>query len=159
MQESHHLYESVWFSITHRRSLQCWCGCFESERYAARRAFGRRERAPLRRLEGIPQALRSHWNQRVLRLHRGKHGIRELRWKDRRCRTGQLSAQSKTVWLESRDSRCASAESSDPQCVCLWFTQKLFPYAIIQYDTERDEPLRDSSGLCVEVPKGQRSHT
>lgn len=33
--------------------------------------------------------------------------------------------------------------------------KKLFPYAIIQYDMERDEPLRDYRGLCVEVPKGQ----
>lgn len=28
-------------------------------------------------------------------------------------------------------------------------------YALIQYDTEREEPVRDSSGRCVEVPKGQ----
>ncbi|XP_065139938.2 long-chain fatty acid transport protein 2 [Paramisgurnus dabryanus] len=33
--------------------------------------------------------------------------------------------------------------------------RKLFPYSLIQYDTERDEPVRDSKGLCVEVPKGQ----
>ncbi|KAK2894346.1 hypothetical protein Q8A67_011575 [Cirrhinus molitorella] len=33
--------------------------------------------------------------------------------------------------------------------------RKLFPFALIQYDTERDEPLRNSRGLCVEVPKGQ----
>ncbi|XP_052008266.1 long-chain fatty acid transport protein 2-like isoform X2 [Xyrauchen texanus] len=33
--------------------------------------------------------------------------------------------------------------------------QKLFPYALIKYDTERDEPVRDSTGLCIEVPKGQ----
>lgn len=28
-------------------------------------------------------------------------------------------------------------------------------YALIQFDTEREEPVRDSSGRCVEVPKGQ----
>uniref|UniRef100_A0A672NSX4 long-chain-fatty-acid--CoA ligase n=1 Tax=Sinocyclocheilus grahami TaxID=75366 RepID=A0A672NSX4_SINGR len=33
--------------------------------------------------------------------------------------------------------------------------KKLFPYALIQYDTECDEPVRNSRGLCVEVPKGQ----
>ncbi|XP_052008265.1 long-chain fatty acid transport protein 2-like isoform X1 [Xyrauchen texanus] len=33
--------------------------------------------------------------------------------------------------------------------------KKLFPYALIKYDTERDEPVRDSTGLCIEVPKGQ----
>ncbi|XP_050956694.1 long-chain fatty acid transport protein 2 isoform X2 [Labeo rohita] len=33
--------------------------------------------------------------------------------------------------------------------------QKLFPCALLQYDTERDEPVRNSRGLCVEVPKGQ----
>lgn len=36
--------------------------------------------------------------------------------------------------------------------------KKLFPYTLIQYDTEHDEPVRNSRGLCVEVPKGQRSH-
>uniref|UniRef100_A0A673X0F9 long-chain-fatty-acid--CoA ligase n=1 Tax=Salmo trutta TaxID=8032 RepID=A0A673X0F9_SALTR len=33
--------------------------------------------------------------------------------------------------------------------------RKLFPYALIKYDTERDEPIRDSTGLCVEAPKGE----
>uniref|UniRef100_A0A673IQB4 long-chain-fatty-acid--CoA ligase n=1 Tax=Sinocyclocheilus rhinocerous TaxID=307959 RepID=A0A673IQB4_9TELE len=33
--------------------------------------------------------------------------------------------------------------------------KKLFPCALIQYDTEHDEPVRNSRGLCVEVPKGQ----
>ncbi|XP_077098032.1 long-chain fatty acid transport protein 2 [Siphateles boraxobius] len=36
-----------------------------------------------------------------------------------------------------------------------WLHRKLFPYALIQYDTERDEPVRDATGLCVEVPRGQ----
>ncbi|XP_030649991.1 very long-chain acyl-CoA synthetase-like isoform X1 [Chanos chanos] len=33
--------------------------------------------------------------------------------------------------------------------------RKLFPYTLIKYDTERDEPVRDSKGLCIEVPKGE----
>ncbi|XP_029599830.1 very long-chain acyl-CoA synthetase-like [Salmo trutta] len=33
--------------------------------------------------------------------------------------------------------------------------RKLFPYALIKYDTERDEPIRDSTGMCVEAPKGE----
>uniref|UniRef100_A0A8K9V6Z3 long-chain-fatty-acid--CoA ligase n=1 Tax=Oncorhynchus mykiss TaxID=8022 RepID=A0A8K9V6Z3_ONCMY len=33
--------------------------------------------------------------------------------------------------------------------------RKLFPYALIKYDTERDEPIRDSTGLCVEAPKDE----
>ncbi|KAI7802850.1 hypothetical protein IRJ41_020396, partial [Triplophysa rosa] len=33
--------------------------------------------------------------------------------------------------------------------------KKLFPYSLVKYDTERDEPLGDARGLCVEVPKGQ----
>ncbi|XP_067104710.1 long-chain fatty acid transport protein 2-like [Osmerus mordax] len=28
-------------------------------------------------------------------------------------------------------------------------------YALIKYDTEREEPVRDSSGFCVRVPKGE----
>lgn len=34
--------------------------------------------------------------------------------------------------------------------------QRLFPYTLIQYDTERDEPLRTANGLCVETPKGEK---
>ncbi|KAL1007623.1 hypothetical protein UPYG_G00089200 [Umbra pygmaea] len=33
--------------------------------------------------------------------------------------------------------------------------RKLFPYALIKYDTEREEPIRDPSGLCVEASKGE----
>ncbi|KAK6475222.1 very long-chain acyl-CoA synthetase-like [Huso huso] len=37
----------------------------------------------------------------------------------------------------------------------IFLHKKLFPYALIQYDTEREEPVRDSRGLCVPVPKGE----
>ncbi|XP_022604110.1 very long-chain acyl-CoA synthetase-like [Seriola dumerili] len=33
--------------------------------------------------------------------------------------------------------------------------RKLFPYTLVKYDTERDEPIRDANGLCVESPKGE----
>ncbi|MEQ2265233.1 hypothetical protein XENORESO_004203 [Xenotaenia resolanae] len=33
--------------------------------------------------------------------------------------------------------------------------QKLFPYILVKYDTERDEPMRDASGLCIEASKGE----
>ncbi|XP_033972037.1 very long-chain acyl-CoA synthetase isoform X1 [Trematomus bernacchii] len=36
-----------------------------------------------------------------------------------------------------------------------FFHQKLFPFSLIKYDTERDEPIRDDNGLCVEAPKGE----
>ncbi|KAM7405896.1 hypothetical protein PAMP_000311 [Pampus punctatissimus] len=36
-----------------------------------------------------------------------------------------------------------------------FFHQKLFPYTLIKYDTERGEPIRDSNGLCVETVKGE----
>uniref|UniRef100_A0AAQ4RUX2 long-chain-fatty-acid--CoA ligase n=1 Tax=Gasterosteus aculeatus aculeatus TaxID=481459 RepID=A0AAQ4RUX2_GASAC len=31
----------------------------------------------------------------------------------------------------------------------------LFPFTLIQYDTEREEPIRDAKGLCVESPTGE----
>lgn len=37
--------------------------------------------------------------------------------------------------------------------------QRTFPYALVQYDTEREELVRDSDGLCVEVPRGKTKHT
>ncbi|XP_076849886.1 long-chain fatty acid transport protein 2-like isoform X1 [Brachyhypopomus gauderio] len=33
--------------------------------------------------------------------------------------------------------------------------KKLFPYALIKYDTELDEPTRDVNGRCIEVLKGE----
>ncbi|KAI1889694.1 hypothetical protein AGOR_G00165590 [Albula goreensis] len=33
--------------------------------------------------------------------------------------------------------------------------KKFSPYALIKYDTEREEPVRDSRGFCVEVQKGE----
>uniref|UniRef100_A0A1A8J454 long-chain-fatty-acid--CoA ligase n=2 Tax=Nothobranchius kuhntae TaxID=321403 RepID=A0A1A8J454_NOTKU len=33
--------------------------------------------------------------------------------------------------------------------------QKLFPYTLVKYDTERDEPVRDANGLCIKSPKGE----
>ncbi|XP_054632820.1 long-chain fatty acid transport protein 2-like isoform X2 [Dunckerocampus dactyliophorus] len=30
-----------------------------------------------------------------------------------------------------------------------------FPFALIKYDVDKGEPLRDSSGLCIQVPKGE----
>ncbi|KAL2088891.1 hypothetical protein ACEWY4_015790 [Coilia grayii] len=35
------------------------------------------------------------------------------------------------------------------------FHKALFPYALIKYDTEKDEPVRNSKGLCVEAAKGE----
>ncbi|XP_030583116.1 very long-chain acyl-CoA synthetase-like [Archocentrus centrarchus] len=31
----------------------------------------------------------------------------------------------------------------------------LFPYAVIKYDIDKGEPLRDSSGFCIEAAKGE----
>ncbi|XP_041073865.1 very long-chain acyl-CoA synthetase-like isoform X1 [Polyodon spathula] len=36
-----------------------------------------------------------------------------------------------------------------------YFHKKLFPFALIQYDTEKEEPVRDSRGLCVPTSKGE----
>jgi len=32
----------------------------------------------------------------------------------------------------------------------------MLPYALIKYDTEKEEPIRDVRGLCIEVPRGER---
>lgn len=31
----------------------------------------------------------------------------------------------------------------------------LFPFVLVKYDTERDEPVRGADGLCVQAPKGE----
>ncbi|MBN3296310.1 S27A2 synthetase, partial [Amia calva] len=33
--------------------------------------------------------------------------------------------------------------------------RKLFPYSLLKYDIEREEPVRDSRGFCVEAAKGE----
>lgn len=35
----------------------------------------------------------------------------------------------------------------------------LFPYTLVKYDTERDEPVRGADGLCVEASTGEESST
>lgn len=30
-----------------------------------------------------------------------------------------------------------------------------FSYALIKYDTEKEEPVRDSRGFCIKVPPGE----
>ncbi|XP_030620852.1 very long-chain acyl-CoA synthetase isoform X2 [Chanos chanos] len=36
-----------------------------------------------------------------------------------------------------------------------FFHKMIQPYALIKYDTETEEPVRDSRGFCVEVPQGE----
>ncbi|XP_069030434.1 long-chain fatty acid transport protein 2-like [Embiotoca jacksoni] len=36
-----------------------------------------------------------------------------------------------------------------------FFYKRACPYAFIRYDTEKEEPVRDSRGFCIEVPKGE----
>ncbi|KAM9376048.1 long-chain fatty acid transport protein 2-like [Pholidichthys leucotaenia] len=33
--------------------------------------------------------------------------------------------------------------------------KKAFPYAVIKYDMDKEEPLRDSSGFCIETARGE----
>ncbi|KAL6479600.1 hypothetical protein MHYP_G00130330 [Metynnis hypsauchen] len=36
-----------------------------------------------------------------------------------------------------------------------FFHEKVFPYALIRFDAEREEPVRNSKGRCVPVPTGE----
>lgn len=36
-----------------------------------------------------------------------------------------------------------------------FFHRRFFPYAVIKYDVDKEEPLRDSSGFCIEAAKGE----
>uniref|UniRef100_A0A8C6VWX1 long-chain-fatty-acid--CoA ligase n=1 Tax=Nothobranchius furzeri TaxID=105023 RepID=A0A8C6VWX1_NOTFU len=33
--------------------------------------------------------------------------------------------------------------------------KRSYPYALIRYDTEKEEPVRDARGFCIEVPEGE----
>ncbi|XP_041917731.1 very long-chain acyl-CoA synthetase-like [Alosa sapidissima] len=36
-----------------------------------------------------------------------------------------------------------------------FFHKRLFPYGLIKFDSEREEPVRDSNGLCIATPQGE----
>uniref|UniRef100_A0AAY4DMR7 long-chain-fatty-acid--CoA ligase n=1 Tax=Denticeps clupeoides TaxID=299321 RepID=A0AAY4DMR7_9TELE len=36
-----------------------------------------------------------------------------------------------------------------------FYQKRLCPYALVQFDAEREEPLRDSNGLCIPTPEGE----
>lgn len=36
-----------------------------------------------------------------------------------------------------------------------FFSQLACPYALIRYDTEKEEPVRNSKGFCIKVPTGE----
>ncbi|XP_034050908.1 very long-chain acyl-CoA synthetase-like [Thalassophryne amazonica] len=36
-----------------------------------------------------------------------------------------------------------------------FFHKAMCPYALIQYDTEKEEPVKDSRGFCIKVPRGE----
>lgn len=44
--------------------------------------------------------------------------------------------------------------SSTSSFISFVFFQWRFPFALIKYDVEQGKPLRDSTGLCIQVPKG-----
>ncbi len=33
--------------------------------------------------------------------------------------------------------------------------QKIYPYALVKFDQEQEEPVRNAEGLCIEVAKGK----
>ncbi|XP_062403983.1 long-chain fatty acid transport protein 2-like [Sardina pilchardus] len=33
--------------------------------------------------------------------------------------------------------------------------KRMFPFAVIQYDLEKEEPVRNAEGLCIEAPRGE----
>lgn len=41
-------------------------------------------------------------------------------------------------------------------CLELFVFQKAFSYSLIRYDTEKEEPVKDSRGFCIEVPTGEQ---
>ncbi|XP_053741586.1 long-chain fatty acid transport protein 2-like [Synchiropus splendidus] len=36
-----------------------------------------------------------------------------------------------------------------------YLNKKLFPYAVIQYDVDKEQPVRDLNGFCMEISKGE----
>ncbi len=33
--------------------------------------------------------------------------------------------------------------------------QKIYPYALVKFDQEQEEPVRNAEGFCIEVAKGK----
>lgn len=37
----------------------------------------------------------------------------------------------------------------------IFYSKMAYSYALIRYDTEKEEPVRNSKGFCIEVPRGE----
>lgn len=131
----------------------------ETQRSRPQSADSDRQRDPARGLEGIRQQVRKHSDQRVLRSDRGELCHDKLQQQSRRCWKRHLPPQG------TRPPPTPGDPHYEVNTVVssLWFLifvtseilQWYFPYSLVKYDVDAGEPVRDSSGFCIEVAKGE----
>ncbi|XP_059403292.1 long-chain fatty acid transport protein 2 isoform X1 [Carassius carassius] len=106
----------------------------------------------LRYLCNTPQ--RASDKEHAVRLAVG-NGLRSDVWREFLKRFGHIQVREFYASTEGNVGFVNYAGKTGAVGRVSFLHKKLFPYALIQYDTEHDEPVRNSRGLCVEVPKGQ----
>lgn len=70
----------------------------------------------------------------------------------------ELGRLSEHIWNSSVvRAVCAAAIYSDTDRLFVFSSQFFFPYTLIKFDIEKEEPIRDSEGLCIEAETGESS--
>ncbi|XP_053175782.1 long-chain fatty acid transport protein 2-like isoform X1 [Scomber japonicus] len=106
----------------------------------------------MRYLCNTPKKL-SDRNHKV-RLAMG-NGIRPDVWKDFLCRFGNIKIREFYGATEGNFSLMNYSGKIGAIGRDTFFNKRFYPYAVIKYDVDKGEPLRDSSGFCIEVAKGE----
>ncbi|KAM6981435.1 long-chain fatty acid transport protein 2 [Aplochiton taeniatus] len=83
------------------------------------------------------------------------NGVRAEIWKEFLCRFGNIEVREFYASTEGNVGFVNYAGKVGAIGRVNFLHRKLFPYTLIKYDTERDEPVRDARGLCIEAPKGE----
>ncbi|XP_062318628.1 long-chain fatty acid transport protein 2-like isoform X1 [Osmerus eperlanus] len=83
------------------------------------------------------------------------NGIRADVWKEFLNRFGNISIKELYASTEGNMSFINYAGKIGAVGRVNFFHKRAFPYALIKYDTEEGDPLRDSKGFCMEAAKGE----
>uniref|UniRef100_A0A669BCF8 long-chain-fatty-acid--CoA ligase n=1 Tax=Oreochromis niloticus TaxID=8128 RepID=A0A669BCF8_ORENI len=106
----------------------------------------------MRYLCNTPQKL-SDKNHKV-RLAIG-NGIRADVWRDFVRRFGEIQIREFYGATEGNFALLNYSSKMGALGRHTFLLKMFFPYAVIKYDIDKEEPLRDSSGFCMEVDKGE----
>ncbi|KAI4894326.1 hypothetical protein NFI96_005954 [Prochilodus magdalenae] len=104
---------------------------------------------------GHPGHLTENEKDHRVRLAIG-NGLRADVWKEFLARFGKIEVREFYASTEGNVGFMNYAGKIGAIGRVNFLQRKLFPYALIKYDTDTEEPVRDASGRCIQVSKGQK---